>query len=80
MKNPGIATMAVMVLVMLFVAACAPAPKTTQPAPAAQPPELPAAAEAPTVPEIAQAEQSVDEIGVQELGEIEKDTDELVLP
>ena len=32
------------------------------------------------VPEIAQAEQSVDEIGMQELDEMEKDSDELVLP
>ncbi len=74
--KPSIRTALVLMVLTLMVAACAPkqeAPPATQPQPAMQ--EQPA-----VVPEIAQAEQSVDEIGMQELDEMEKDSDELVLP
>ena len=65
-----------MVVIGMLVAACMPkqeAPQVTQPQPVIQ-------EQAAVVPEIAQAEQSVDEIGTQELDEMEKDSDELLLP
>ncbi|MBI2550120.1 hypothetical protein HYV83_02970 [Candidatus Woesearchaeota archaeon] len=83
MRNtPTLAIAAILALAMLLVAACAP--KTAeQPAAAPSAPEAagqplpPAAAE---VPEIAQAEQTVQEIGASDLDEVESGLDELVLP
>ena len=82
MKNNITITIAVLVTVaLLLVAACTPkaqdaaapsAPTTTAPEA-----EAPSAAE---VPEIAQAEQTVKEIGTSDLDEIDKDVDTLVLP
>ena len=70
------AVAALVIIAVLVAAGCAkqsPATAGQMPQPVMQ--EQPA-----VVPEIAQAEQSVDEIGMQELDEMEKDSDELVLP
>ncbi len=70
------AFIAVMLTILLVAAGCAKqSPITGEQLPQPVVQEQPA-----LVPEIAQAEQSVDEIGVQELDEMEKDSDELILP
>ena len=78
MKNtPTLAIAAILALTILLVAACAPETAPQPPILPAETPSPPAAAE---VPEIAQAEQTVQEIGTSDLNDVESGLDELVLP
>ncbi len=74
MRNiPTLAIAAILALTILLVAACAP--KTAE-----QPPAAPSTQAAAEVPEIAQAEQTVQEIGTSDLDEIDGGLDALTLP
>lgn len=73
----SIKTAALIIALTLLVAACVP---ETAPQPPATPTETPSPPVAAEVPEITQAEQTVQEIGAEDIDEIDKDLDTLVLP
>lgn len=78
------AVMALMIALVLISAGCTEQAKTdfrgAQPMQALpQPPAPPAATGAADVPEIVQAEQSVQDIGTEELDETSSDIDELII-
>ena len=82
MKNKITITIAALLAVaLLLIAACAPKAQeaAAPPAESVTTPEAEAPAAA-AVPEIAQAKQTVQEIGTSDVDEIDKDLDTLILP
>lgn len=67
---------AAMILALLLIAACAPKASDAP----AQPITAPGAEAAADVPEIAQAEQAMQDIGTSDLDEIDSDLSTIVLP